>query len=61
MPEVKQNMCLFAATRLSYTSICCIAKISRGAFSVVKKCVKKENGQEFAVKIITTKRLTSRG
>jgi hypothetical protein len=35
--------------------------ISRGAFSIVKRCVQKSTGLEFAAKIINTKKLTSRG
>uniref|UniRef100_A0A674DWL9 calcium/calmodulin-dependent protein kinase n=1 Tax=Salmo trutta TaxID=8032 RepID=A0A674DWL9_SALTR len=31
-----------------------------GAFSVVRRCVKKSNGQEFAAKIINTKKLSAR-
>ena len=37
---------------------CCI---SRGAFSVVRRCVKVLSGQEYAAKIINTKKLTTRG
>ncbi|CAB1338127.1 unnamed protein product, partial [Coregonus sp. 'balchen'] len=32
----------------------------RGAFSVVRRCVKKSSGQEFAAKIINTKKLSAR-
>lgn len=32
----------------------------RGAFSIVKRCVQKSTGLEFAAKIINTKKLTSR-
>lgn len=35
--------------------------VSRGAFSVVRRCVKKSSGQEFAAKIINTKKLSARG
>lgn len=35
--------------------------ISRGAFSIVKRCVQKSTSLEFAAKIINTKKLTSRG
>jgi len=35
--------------------------ICRGAFSIVKRCVQKSTGLEFAAKIINTKKLTSRG
>lgn len=33
----------------------------RGAFSIVRKCVHKINGMEFAAKIINTKKLSPRG
>lgn len=39
-------------------SVCCI---SRGAFSVVRRCVKVLSGQEYAAKIINTKKLSARG
>lgn len=34
---------------------------SRGAFSVVRRCVKKTSTQEYAAKIINTKKLSARG
>ena len=33
----------------------------RGAFSVVKKCIHKQTKQEYAAKIINTRKLPSRG
>lgn len=33
----------------------------RGAFSVVRRCVQKSTGHEFAAKIINTKKLSNRG
>ena len=35
--------------------------IFRGAFSVVRRCVQKATGLEFASKIINTKKLSARG
>ncbi|CAG5112477.1 Oidioi.mRNA.OKI2018_I69.chr2.g6691.t1.cds [Oikopleura dioica] len=35
-------------------------EVGKGAFSVVKKCVSRKTKQEFAVKIITTSKLTKR-
>lgn len=34
---------------------------SRGAFSVVRRCMKISSGQEYAAKIINTKKLSARG
>jgi calcium/calmodulin-dependent protein kinase (CaM kinase) II len=34
--------------------------LRRGAFSIVKRCVQKSTGLEFAAKIINTKKLTAR-
>ena len=42
-----------------YTSHTCF--FSRGAFSVVKRAIHKKSKQEFAAKIINTRRLTARG
>ena len=33
----------------------------RGAFSVVRRCIQKTTGYEFAAKIINTKKLSTRG
>jgi hypothetical protein len=33
----------------------------RGAFSIVRRCIQKSTAQEFAAKIINTKKLSTRG
>uniref|UniRef100_A0A4W5NNS1 calcium/calmodulin-dependent protein kinase n=1 Tax=Hucho hucho TaxID=62062 RepID=A0A4W5NNS1_9TELE len=43
------NLCVLSCTRPGV-----------GAFSVVRRCVKKSSGQEFAAKIINTKKLSAR-
>ena len=35
-------------------------ELGKGAFSIVKKCISRKTKQEFAVKIITTSKLTKR-
>ncbi|XP_077865308.1 calcium/calmodulin-dependent protein kinase type II delta chain isoform X1 [Saccoglossus kowalevskii] len=35
-------------------------ELGKGAFSIVKRCVRKSSGQEFAAKIINTKKLSAR-
>ncbi|KAK6328727.1 hypothetical protein J4Q44_G00007050 [Coregonus suidteri] len=35
-------------------------ELGKGAFSIVRRCIKKSNGQEFAAKIINTKKLSAR-
>ena len=40
---------------------CCRFFSPRGAFSVVRRCVKLCTGQEYAAKIINTKKLSARG
>ncbi|CAF0913811.1 unnamed protein product [Rotaria sordida] len=35
-------------------------ELGKGAFSIVKRCIQKSSGQEFAAKIINTKKLSTR-
>lgn len=42
--------------------VCLLPRVlSRGAFSVVRRCVKLCTGHEYAAKIINTKKLSARG
>ncbi|KAF7475253.1 Hypothetical predicted protein [Marmota monax] len=36
-------------------------ELGKGAFSVVRRCMKIPTGQEYAAKIINTKKLSARG
>lgn len=51
-----KKVCLLS---IRLTGSCCC--VSRGAFSVVRRCVKVLSGQEYAAKIINTKKLSARG
>lgn len=53
-PAKKENKTLFIYFFLSFLT-------SRGAFSVVRRCMKISSGQEYAAKIINTKKLSARG
>lgn len=46
---------------LSILNFCSFIFAFRGAFSVVRRCVQKSTGLEFAAKIINTKKLSARG
>jgi calcium/calmodulin-dependent protein kinase (CaM kinase) II len=36
-------------------------ELGKGAFSVVRRCIQKATGMEFAAKIINTRKLSARG
>lgn len=44
-----------------YVSVTDVSLSCRGAFSVVRRCMKISTGQEYAAKIINTKKLSARG
>lgn len=48
---------MYLKDRMHKVYVCCC----RGAFSVVRRCVQKSTGLEFAAKIINTKKLSARG
>lgn len=64
---VKMRFPLSGLEMMMMKSFTCVTKplsfhvLFRGAFSIVKRCVQKSTGLEFAAKIINTKKLTSRG
>lgn len=53
--------CLIMNCEVVHYSLTCRLFSSRGAFSIVKRCIQKNSGQEFAAKIINTKKLSARG
>lgn len=57
-------VCLFGNKIKMYISLFIwiyVPFLFRGAFSVVRRCVQKSTGLEFAAKIINTKKLSARG
>ena len=57
--KVFPRQCLNFATTTTHSTF--FLFYYRGAFSVVRRCVQKNTGLEFAAKIINTKKLSARG
>jgi hypothetical protein len=55
--EIKMNIYYNYAVEYVFLS----PALPRGAFSVVRRCLKVLSGQEYAAKIINTKKLSARG
>lgn len=49
------------AISLTFLVAVYVVGVCRGAFSIVRRCVQKATGLEFAAKIINTKKLSARG
>jgi len=64
LPTVHIEQIVMYRVRVFFLHLCKFirfALVSRGAFSVVRRCVQKSTGLEFASKIINTKKLSARG
>ncbi|KAH8398905.1 hypothetical protein KR222_005980 [Zaprionus bogoriensis] len=58
--DIKEELGKYVSIKLHKTFVLSIFIGFRGAFSIVKRCVQKSTGFEFAAKIINTKKLTAR-
>ena len=59
--KCQKHMSIVSITVVSLRKIMSLFFLFRGAFSVVRRCVQKSTGLEFAAKIINTKKLSARG
>ena len=55
--DLKEDLGKLVCNVISNINFACF----RGAFSIVKRCVNRKNGEEYAAKIINKRRLTARG
>lgn len=61
MVQLHGRQRLLGMQPLAPSHLLCLLCPPRGAFSVVRRCVKVLAGQEYAAKIINTKKLSARG
>jgi len=60
-PSTDYTHQLYYNVLLTYLLTHSLCDCHRGAFSVVRRCVQRSSGLEFAAKIINTKKLSARG
>lgn len=52
-------VCMFLYVSLTNSTYLCVCVCCRGPFSVVRRCINRDTGQQFAVKIVDVASFTS--